>query len=195
VVLFRIQCRSERAHGHIHAGSVAVVGAGVVGLMSAYFLRRAGLNVSVYEAESGPAQLASEYNAGLLCPTHSASFAVPVVLLAGIRSLVADSAFRLRATALLEPSTYGWLARYVVSALSSRAEEKSLLAVRFAQWSVDVWHALLPGLQCVAAGEDASAFDPAGEGLIEFTHSPDELQFEYEHYTDGLGINTVKVSV
>ena len=36
--------------------NIAVIGAGITGITTAYYLAKAGYSVSVYEAESGPAQ-------------------------------------------------------------------------------------------------------------------------------------------
>lgn len=59
---------------------VTVVGAGVVGVASAYYLWRAGHAVSLVERRSAPALEASLENAGGLCPGFSGPWASPVLL-------------------------------------------------------------------------------------------------------------------
>lgn len=59
---------------------VVVLGAGVVGLSTAYYLRQAGHRVTVLERGKGPAGGASLGNAGGLCPGFSGPWASPTVL-------------------------------------------------------------------------------------------------------------------
>ena len=65
---------------------VAIVGGGVAGLSTAYFLRRAGEEVTVFEAHrvgSG----ASHGNAGWLCPAQAGPLAEPGLAAHGLRHL------------------------------------------------------------------------------------------------------------
>jgi D-amino-acid dehydrogenase len=48
-----------------------VIGAGVVGVTTAYYLARSGHQVTVVERESEAATAASAGNAGLIAPSHS----------------------------------------------------------------------------------------------------------------------------
>ena len=54
-----------------------VIGAGVVGVTTAYYLARSGHQVTVVEKESDVATLASAGNAGLIAPGHSFGWASP----------------------------------------------------------------------------------------------------------------------
>ncbi len=64
---------------------VAIVGGGVVGLCSAYALRRAGAEVILLERNS-LGRGASEGNTGWISPTISTPLAAPGVLKSGLRS-------------------------------------------------------------------------------------------------------------
>ncbi len=67
-----------------------VVGAGIVGLSTAHHLRRAGLEVTVLEAEHVAAG-ASWGNAGWLTPTLTIPLPDPSILAAGLRALASPS--------------------------------------------------------------------------------------------------------
>jgi D-amino-acid dehydrogenase len=56
---------------------VLVVGAGVIGLTTAYALHADGHRVRVLEAQSGPAKVTSQSNGGFLSPAYSVPFATP----------------------------------------------------------------------------------------------------------------------
>src|SRR5207245_4306174 len=74
---------------------ILVIGAGVVGVTSAYYLARAGHQVTVVEKEGEAATLASAGNAGLIAPGHSFAWASPSAPKELLRSLtVEDTALR-----------------------------------------------------------------------------------------------------
>ena len=56
---------------------VLVLGGGVVGISSAYYLAKAGCEVTVIERQSGPALETSFANAGQISPGYSAPWAAP----------------------------------------------------------------------------------------------------------------------
>lgn len=64
---------------------VLVLGAGVVGTTTAYYLARAGHEVTVVDRQSGPAQETSYANAGQVSPGYAAPWAAPGVPLKAIR--------------------------------------------------------------------------------------------------------------
>src|SRR3954451_21750661 len=69
---------------------VAVVGAGMVGLATAWFLQEAGVQVTVYERDHVGAG-ASWGNAGWLTPALTAPLPEPAVLRYGLRAVVSPS--------------------------------------------------------------------------------------------------------
>src|SRR5690625_1960047 len=56
---------------------VLVIGAGVVGVTTAWYLTQAGHEVSVIEAASGPGKGATFGNAGGVCPGFAGPWAAP----------------------------------------------------------------------------------------------------------------------
>ena len=66
---------------------VVVLGSGVVGVTSAYFLARAGFEVTVVDRQPGPGMETSFANAGQVSPGYSAPWAAPGIPLKGIKWL------------------------------------------------------------------------------------------------------------
>ncbi len=91
---------------------VVVIGAGLIGLTSAYYLQRQGAQVTVLEREAGPGQGTSFANGALLHPSLVDPWNAPGVLGFLLRNLGRDdSPMLLRARAL--PSLIGWGLRFV----------------------------------------------------------------------------------
>ena len=65
---------------------ILILGSGVIGTTSAYYLARAGHQVTVVDRQSGPALETSYANAGEVSPGYSAPWAGPGVPLKAIKS-------------------------------------------------------------------------------------------------------------
>ena len=73
---------------------IAVIGAGVVGLMTAYYARQQGFEVTVIEKNAPRRDGSSFGNAGILVPSHIVPLAAPGVINQGLRWLFdAESPF------------------------------------------------------------------------------------------------------
>src|SRR5258706_4242783 len=91
---------------------VVVIGAGIVGVTTAYYLRQHGFAVTVLERNPGVAQEASLANAGVIAPAYSAPWAQPGMP----RKLFGpwfglDSPIVFRPT--FEPALWRWLRRWL----------------------------------------------------------------------------------
>src|SRR3954452_19320235 len=75
---------------HVVPDRVAVVGAGMVGLATAWFLQEAGVHVTVLDRE-GVAAGASWGNAGWLTPGLGPPLPGPAVLKSGVRAVLRPS--------------------------------------------------------------------------------------------------------
>lgn len=64
---------------------VIVLGAGIVGTTTAYYLARAGAEVVVFDRQSGPAQETSFANAGQISPGYSTPWAAPGIPLKALK--------------------------------------------------------------------------------------------------------------
>ena len=97
-----------------------VLGGGVVGVTTAYFLARAGHEVTILEEKDGLGLEASAGNAGIVAPGHSFSWASPAAPAMLLRSLRGDeTAIRVRLTA--DPQLYAWGVRFLRECLPARA--------------------------------------------------------------------------
>jgi D-amino-acid dehydrogenase len=92
------------------AGRTVVVGAGIAGLSTAYYLAKRGIEVTVIESNrvgSG----ASAGNGGWLCPAQAGPLPEPGLTLMGMRALMnRDSALYFKPSKLAELSP--WLLRF-----------------------------------------------------------------------------------
>lgn len=59
---------------------VVILGSGVVGVASAWYLAKDGHDVTVIDRQDGPAQETSAGNAGQISPGYAAPWAAPVFL-------------------------------------------------------------------------------------------------------------------
>jgi glycine/D-amino acid oxidase-like deaminating enzyme len=89
--------------------NVAVVGAGMVGLATAWFLQEAGVQVTVYERDEIGAG-ASWGNAGWLTPSLTAPLPEPAVLRYGLRAVLSP-----RSPVYLPLRADGTLLRFLIS--------------------------------------------------------------------------------
>src|SRR6187402_2513268 len=80
---------------------VIILGSGVIGVASAWYLARAGHEVRVLDRQPGPAQETSAGNAGQISPGYAAPWAAPGVPLKAIKWMFqrhAPLAIRLKAS-------------------------------------------------------------------------------------------------
>ena len=79
---------------------IAVIGGGVVGVCTAYFLAEAGHEVVVIERHQNVAQEASFANAGMVAPAHAGPLAAP-----GMPRKILSSLFKSEGSVQLKPTT------------------------------------------------------------------------------------------
>ena len=89
-----------------------VIGAGVVGVACAHYLRKAGADVTVID-KGRVGDGCSHANCGYVCPSHVLPHAGPHVLLPTLRTLLQrDSPLAIRLSA--GPSLWAWLGRFAL---------------------------------------------------------------------------------
>lgn len=120
---------------------VVVVGAGIIGVTSAYYLRQAGCEVTVIERQSGVAQEASFANAGVIAPAYVAPWAQP-----GMPGKVLATLFRTAAPVVFRPQLdrafWRWLRRWLGECEPSRFLVNKRRMQRVAHYSRAQLHAL-----------------------------------------------------
>jgi D-amino-acid dehydrogenase len=149
---------------------VLVLGSGVIGTSVAYYLARAGHEVTVVERQSGPALETSFANAGEVSPGYSAPWAGPGVPVKAIKwMLMAHSPLVI--WPLLDPAMWRWgLAMLANCTARAYALNKSRM-VPIAEYSRDCLKAL--------RAETGIAYDERTQGTLQL--------FRTQRQLDGIG--------
>jgi D-amino-acid dehydrogenase len=120
---------------------VIVLGSGVVGITSAYYLARAGHEVTVVDREAGPALETSFANAGQISPGYAAPWAAPGVPLKAVKWMFekhAPLAIRLDGTQF----QLRWMWQMLRNCTAERYATNKGRMVRLAEYSRDCLQAL-----------------------------------------------------
>jgi D-amino-acid dehydrogenase len=86
---------------------IVVVGAGVVGVMTARALARRGQQVKLIDGLPGPAELCSRANAGILAVGHATAWAGPGALPTMVRAALGREP-SIRITRIVDPALWRW---------------------------------------------------------------------------------------
>jgi len=119
-----------------------VLGGGVVGVTTAYFLAKAGHEVTVVEEKDGLGLEATAANAGIIAPGHSFAWAsprAPRMLWQSLRG--AETAIRVRLAPDLR--LYTWGLRFLRECTAERARRNTLIKLRLCQYSQAVMNELV----------------------------------------------------
>ncbi len=120
---------------------VVILGSGVIGITSAYFLARAGHEVTVIDREAGPALSTSFANAGQISPGYAAPWAAPGVPMKAVRWMFekhAPLAIRLDGTQF----QLKWMWEMLRNCTAEHYAENKSRMVRLAEYSRDCLQAL-----------------------------------------------------
>ncbi|SDQ42654.1 D-amino acid dehydrogenase [Paraburkholderia tuberum] len=120
---------------------VVVLGSGVVGVTSAYYLARAGHEVTVIDREAGPALETSFANAGQISPGYASPWAAPGVPLKAVKWMFqkhAPLAIRVDGTAF----QLQWMWQMLQNCTAPRYAVNKGRMVRLAEYSRDCLQAL-----------------------------------------------------
>ncbi len=112
---------------------MVVIGAGVIGLMCAHYLRVRGLEVVVVDREGAERATTSYGNAGMIVPSHFVPLAAPGVVAQGIRWMAdPKSPFYVRPRLSADLIGWGWRFWRAGTARHVRASAPLLLALNLA---------------------------------------------------------------
>ena len=113
---------------------VLVLGGGVVGVTTAYYLARDGAEVELVEAAGEVGTDATGGNAGLIAPGHSFAWASPRAPAMLARSLLGkQTAIQVRLR--LDPQLVRWGLRFLRECTADRARRNTLVKLRLCQYS------------------------------------------------------------
>lgn len=161
---------------------IVVIGGGVIGLTTAYYLRRSGVEVTLIEQNRKPAQGSSYANAGSMTASRAGPWASPKAIAKTLKGyLDPDSAFRLRIQPDLRQAR--WLLGFLRSAYSEHASAKRAAMVTLARESIGERRMLDSVL-----GIDYGAVYPGLLSIYENTEDFDAAARDVEYLKD-LGID------
>ena len=144
-----------------------VLGGGVVGVTTAYFLATTGHEVTLVEDKDGLGLEATGGNAGIIAPGHSFAWAsprAPRMLWASLRG--AETAIRLRLSA--DPELYVWGLRFLRECTSARARRNTLVKLRLCQYSQAVMKSIVR--------TEGLAYHEVAQGALYLYRDPAELE-------------------
>ena len=115
---------------------VIVLGGGVIGVSTAYYLARAGAEVTLLERQDDVALETSFANAGQVSPGYSTPWAAPGIPLKAVKWLFQKHA-PLAIKPTLDPDQYLWLAQMLRNCTAGRYAVNKERMVRLAEYSRD----------------------------------------------------------
>lgn len=116
-----------------------VLGAGLVGVTTAYELLKDGWEVTVLEREEAPALFTSFANAGLVAPAHAYAWSSPQAPGILLKSLIRnDQALRLKPS--LDPKMWRWMWRFYRQCTADGARVNTTRKVKLCLYSQSVLH-------------------------------------------------------
>ncbi len=145
---------------------VIVLGAGVVGVTTAYELARSGAEVTVLERRGGPALETSFANAGQVSPGYSTPWAAPGIPLKALKWM-----FQQHAPLAIRPDGTLWQLRWMASMLrnctDARYAQNKERMMRVAEYSRDRLRAL--------RAETGIAYEQRTEGTLQLFRSQSQF--------------------
>jgi D-amino-acid dehydrogenase len=113
---------------------VVVLGAGVMGVTTAYYLAKAGRAVTVLDRQPEAAAETSFANAGLIAPGHSNAWASPRAPMILLKSLWRDDT-ALRFHLRLDPAMWRWGLQFLANCTTARNRHNTLIKLGLARYS------------------------------------------------------------
>jgi D-amino-acid dehydrogenase len=145
---------------------IAILGSGVIGTTAAYYLAKAGHEVTVLERQSGPALETSYANAGEVSPGYSAPWAGPGVPVKAIKWLLMHHS-PLVIKPMLDPAMWRWGLATLRNCTEARYRINKARMVRLAEYSRDCMVQL--------RADTAIAYDERMQGTLQLFRTQKQL--------------------
>ena len=157
--------------------SVAIIGGGISGICSAYYLHKSGFDVSLFDS-SELGQECSYGNAGLIVPSHFETLANPGILKKGINWMLnPNSPFFLKPR--LDLKLLSWIINFNIHCNKKHVEENKHFLRDINLYSLDLYRELY---NC-----DDFAFDFVGNMRDDLNGSTEVFAFTF--FSKNVGIN------
>ena len=138
--------------------NVLILGSGVIGVTTAYYLNQSGHEVTVLDRQAAPAMETSFANAGQVSWSYASPWAAPGVPLKALKWM-----FRKRSPLVIrpkmDPAMWSWIARMIVNCRRPRYEANKDRMMRLARYS----HACLK----VVRQETGINYDERTRGILQ----------------------------
>ena len=145
---------------------VLVLGGGVIGVASAYYLARAGHEVEVVDRQSGPALETSFGNAGEVSPGYSAPWAGPGVPIKAIKWMLMQHS-PLVIWPMFDPAMWRWGLQMLANCTEKAYALNKSRMVPLAEYSRDCLKAL--------RAETGIAYDDRAQGTLQLFRTQKQL--------------------
>jgi D-amino-acid dehydrogenase len=146
--------------------NVIILGGGVVGVTSAYYLAKAGHQVTVVDRQSAAGMETSFANAGQVSPGYSSPWAAPGIPIKAMKWLMMrHRPLVLRPT--VDARFYGWIARMLANCTESAYRRNKARMVRVAEYSRDALKEL--------RAETGIAYDHREQGTLQLFRTQKQL--------------------
>ena len=165
---------------------VTIIGGGIIGLSTAYFLQKEGCEVTVID-RSNMNGGASYSNAGYICPSHFIPLAAPGVLKKGLRWML-DPSSPLYVKPQLNMDFLKWAWAFNKSCASNRVKQYAVHLRDFALFSQELFQAIKEEAQF--------SFQYEKKGLLMLCQTEYQLEEELKvlEMAHKLGIRAIEVS-
>ena len=151
---------------------VLVLGGGVIGVATAYYLAEDGHEVTVIERNDRVASEASYGNCGLVTPGDSYAWASPGALKMFLKSLYRRD-LGIKVTPRLDPSMWSWSWKFLFECTNARAHRNTLLKLRLTMYSRDCLNALVARTRL--------DYDAQNRGVVYFFRTQESLDHGVAH--------------
>ncbi len=115
---------------------IMILGSGVVGVTSAYYLARQGHEVTVIDRQAQPALETSFANAGQISPGYSAPWAAPGIPAKAVKWLMSEHS-PLAIQPKMDPALWAWMLQLLSNCTESRYAVNKERMMRLAEYSRD----------------------------------------------------------
>lgn len=155
---------------------VLIVGAGIIGACSAYYLRKQGWEVTMIDQSSFGRQC-SHGNCGLISPSHALPLAMPGAVAKTLPMMLKKNA-PLHVKPRFDPELWGWLLKFAMRCKEAPMLEAAAGRHALLQSSLAAYHELLEaeGIDCEWEDKGALFVYQSAEGMDSYVKTDKWLQ-------------------